>query len=159
MFKVTPLHPCIKEFYKKRRSNPRLDVEIAKELAVEKRSEITRHGIRRDMWTGEKKDVGRSCAELMTAKGFRKQGRSYIKRATSGLIFGGFVDAGGRDFCIAVPFRLFIAKDADMIETSEFSPDQTVPGFWYYYGFNEVELGVLGFHAYIELLDIMSESF
>lgn len=52
-----------------------------------------------------------------------------------------------------------MGHNSDELETFEFSPVRAIPGFWFYYGFNTVNAGVLGFQAYTEIIDIMSESF
>jgi hypothetical protein len=162
VFKVneaTPLHPCLKEFAIKRRFNPDLDPGMIRKLATAKQSEIYQLGITADQWSGEKRDVGSIFAALMKGKGFRRWKRSFVKEATSGLIFGGFADLGGRPFCINVPFHFFIAEDSDMIEIFELSFWPVVPGFWFYYGFDRIESGLLGFRAHVEMIDIMSQSF
>jgi hypothetical protein len=46
-----------------------------------------------------------------------------------------------------------------MVEMFEVAPDRVISGFWFYYGINAIENGILGFQAYVELIDIMAGSF
>jgi hypothetical protein len=92
-------------------------------------------------------------------KGVRETKKSFVKKSSSGLFFGGFADTGGRPRCIAVPFHFFIAEDQDMVKMFELSFDRVTPGFWYYYRFGSIESAALGFRAHVEMIDIMSESF
>jgi len=159
LFPVNPLHPCLVEFTVRERTEPGFGASYVEALQSEKRAEIRRLGIRADLWSGEKKDVRRVFESLMSAKGFSKWKRFFRKQSDSGLVFSGFADLGGRPFCIAVPFHFFVGHNSDELETFEFSPVRAIPGFWFYYGFNTVNAGVLGFQAYTEIIDIMSESF
>jgi len=159
LFHVSPLHPCLSEFKTRERIEPGFGDSFVEALQSEKRAEIRRLGVRADLWSGEKEDVGRVFEGLMEAKGFSRWKRFFRKQSDSGLVFSGFADLGGRPFCIAVPFHFFIASGSDVLETFEFSPLCVIPGFWFYYGFDAVDAGVLGFQAYVEIIDIMSQSF
>jgi hypothetical protein len=159
LFPVSPLHPCLNEFKTRERMDPAFGESFVEALQSEKRAEIDRLGMRTDLWGGEKEDVGRVFESLMSAKGFSRWKRFFRKQSNSGLVFSGFADLGGRPFCISVPFHFFIANGSDLLEIFEFSPMSVIPGFWFYHGFNSVDGGVLGFQAYIEMIDIMSESF
>jgi hypothetical protein len=159
LFPVSPLHPCLNEFETRRRIEPAFDESFVEALQSEKRAEIRRLRIRADVWSGEKKDVGQVFGDLMKAKGFSKRKKFFCKQSNSGVVFSGFADLGGRPFCVAVPFHFFIGNGADELETFEFSPWRLIPGFWFYHGFGTVDAGVLGFRAYTEMIDIMSESF
>lgn len=159
LFKVTPLHPCYRELAVRRRTNPQLDSTIIKDLEAQKRPEIRERGIRSEMWTGQKKDVGPIFANLMKANGFYKCNRSFIRKNSTGLVFGAFTELGGRPYCIAVPISLFISAESDMTEIFELSPEMIVPGFWFYYRFASTDAAVLGFHAYADFIDIVSDSF
>lgn len=159
VFTVTRLHPCFRELGAKRRLSPDFDRLMISHLELEKHSEISHRRIQAEMWTGEKRDVGPLFADLMKAHGFEKWRRSFVKRSASGLVFGGFADTGGRPYCITVPISLFIAEDMDIIEAFEIGPDQVIPGFWFYYRFDTRESAVLGFNAYVELIDALSDSF
>jgi hypothetical protein len=159
LFPVNPRHPCLREFKVRERTEPGFTTSFVEALQSEKRAEIRRLGIRADLWSGEKEDVGRVFEGLMSARGFSKSKRVFRKQSDSGLVFSGFADLRGRPFCIAVPFHFFVGHSSDELETFEFSPVRAIPGFWFYYGFNTVDAGVLGFQAYTEIIDIMSGSF
>jgi hypothetical protein len=159
LFPVNPLHPCLREFKVRERTEPGFAASCIEALQAEKRAEIRRLGIKADLWSGEKGDVGRVFESLMSAKGFSKWKRFFRKQSNSGLVFSGFADLRGRPFCIAVPFHFFVGYSSEEPETFEFSPVRAIPGFWFYYGFNTVDAGVLGFQAYTEIIDVMSESF
>jgi hypothetical protein len=159
LFQVSPLHPCLSEFKTRERIEPGFGESFVEALQLEKRAEIRRLEIRADVWSGEKEDVGRVFGSLMKAKGFSKGKKFFRKQSNSGLVFSGFADLGGRPFWVAVPFHFFISNGGDELETFEFSPLRVIPGFWFYYGFDAVDAGVLGFRAYSEIIDIMSESF
>jgi hypothetical protein len=160
LFKVTPLHPCLKEYSEKLYTDRDFGKKVIDKIEDNKRPEISKHGGPFGFpWTGSKAEVGLIFADLMTRKGFRKSKKSFVKKSSSGLFFGGFADTGGRSRCTAVPFHFFIAKDQDMVEMFELSFDRVIPGFWYYYRFDGMESAALGFRAHVEMIDIMSESF
>lgn len=159
LFKLAPLHPCLNEVAIKRRSDLALDPKMIATVDAEKLPEIRRHGLRSDQWTGEKKDAGRIFAELMQAKGFKKRKGSFVKVSSSGLIFGGVADLGGRPYCFTVPFHFFVAADLDIIESFGLGFEPITPGFWFYSRFDNKESALLGFRPYVEMIDIMSESF
>jgi len=159
LLEPAPLHPCLNEFGIKRRADPEFGFRMIKKLEAEKQPEIHRHGLCPEQWTGEKKDAGRIFGELMQAKGFKKRKRSFVKVSSSGLVFGGIADLGGRPYCITVPFDFFVAADSDFIESFALGFWTVIPGFWFYYRFDSRESALLGFRAYVEMIDIMSESF
>jgi hypothetical protein len=159
LFELAPLHLCLNEVAIKRRSDLGFDPQMIRTVDTEKQPEIQRHGLRSEQWTGEKKDVGRIFAELMQAKDFKKRKASFLKASPSGLVFGGVADLGGRPYCITVPFNFFVAADLDIIESFGLSFEPIAPGFWFYSRFDSRESGLLGFRAYVEMIDIMSESF
>jgi hypothetical protein len=160
LFKVTPLHPCLEEYSEKLYSDRDFSKKVIDKIEDNKRPEIAEHGGSFGLpWTGSKAEVGPIFADLMRKKGFEKQKKSFVKKSSSGLFFGGFADTGGRPRCIAVPFHFFIAEDQDMVKMFELSFDRVTPGFWYYYRFGSIESAALGFRAHVEMIDIMSESF
>jgi hypothetical protein len=159
LFQPAPLHPCLSEYGIKRRTDPEFDSRLIRKLEAEKQPEINQYGLRPEQWTGEKKDVGRIFAELMQAKGFKKRKKSFVKVSSSGLVFGGVADLGGRPYCITVPFYFFVAADLEFIESFGFGFWTIIPGFWFYYRFDSRESALLGFRAHVDVIDIMSESF
>jgi hypothetical protein len=159
LFDLAPLHPCLNEVAIKRRNDLGLDPEMIGTVDAEKQPEIRQHGIRSERWTGEKQDVGPIFAELMQAKGFKKRKGSFVKASSSGLVFGGVADLGGRPYCITVPFNFFVVAGLEIVESFGLGFEPITPGFWFYSRFDSRESALLGFRAYVEMIDIMSESF
>jgi hypothetical protein len=111
LFKVTPLHPCLKEYRAKLYSDRDFGKKVINKIEHNKRPEIATHGGPFGLpWTGSKAEVGPIFADLMSKKGFKKLKKSFVKKSSSGLFFGGFADTGGSPYCIAVPFHFFSRK-------------------------------------------------
>jgi hypothetical protein len=116
LFKVTPLHPCVEGYSEKLYSDRDFGQKVIGKIEDNKRPEIAKHGGPfGSSWTGSKAEIGLIFADLMSRKGFKKLKKSFVKKSSSGLFFGGFADTGGRPRCIAVPFHFFIAEDRDMV--------------------------------------------
>jgi hypothetical protein len=156
---IAPLHPCLYE-YARRSRTIEFTRPVIQKMEDLKKTEIKKLEIRADCWSGSKKDAGRILVDRLQVRGFSKKGKSLVRCCPStGLVFGAFADTGGRPYCIAVPFHFFIAEDSSKVEIFEFSPARVLRGFWYYSRFDTAESAVLGFHAYAEMIDVMSRSF
>jgi hypothetical protein len=154
------MHPCILAFETKRPSGHLSGVN--KNLEILKVREIESHKVYADFWDGTAQSIPVIFHNLMTKKGFKKQGKkNYIKRVDNGLLFGGHVDLGGKPYCISVPFRFFIAHRVTEVKEDVFELwlHRVEEGINSYRIFASNEAAVLGFRAYVEMFDILSQSF
>jgi hypothetical protein len=67
------------------RTEPEFGANYVEALQAEKRAEIRRLGIKAELWSGEKEDVGQVFESLMSAKGFSKWKRFFRKQLDSGM--------------------------------------------------------------------------
>jgi hypothetical protein len=159
-FQRAPMHPCILAFETKRLRSA-YALEITERLEALKSNEIELHGIWPDAWSGMNADITPIFETLMDDRGFKRQGRKYIKQDRNGLVFGGSVEFSRRPYCVQVPFRFFIthAEMRHKRDIFELNFRRIVEGFYSYEIIKSAQAGVLGFRAHVEMIDIISQSF
>jgi len=168
--KNPPIHPCLYAMMKQIRIS-HLGLEITNRMEKEKIPEIKSLNISAKGWTGFKKDVARLFERYILACGFIKKNQIFYQRINSGLIFQGWVDTGGKQNVVDLPFHFFISHESDPDLVFEVLFNNLIPGFHYYRLYKTgdpppdfipheyPESAVLGIRAHAEMFDVLLHSF
>lgn len=154
-----PLHPCARAFHEKIMADREIYPKIVRNLGREKHRDIGNIGVSPYRWAGSEDDVYSILEQMFKDKGFSKKKEEFIRETDIGLSFCADITSGSLGCAVSIPltFSVFMSKCPDQI--FRFGPENIVPGYEFYYGFNNVEAGLLGFRAYVEFVDLLSLSF
>ena len=158
-----PLVKCLFDYDKKILLDREFAEREATIFANLKKAEGERLGIEMMGWSGKKRDVIPFVEKFCRGRAFERHRNRWRKKVNGGLVFEVGVDLGGNPYCITPPlmFRIFHMDEPKCVFDIRGSAvlDQFVPGFVVYRGCKTASDYVLGIRAYVELFDVIADSF
>ena len=152
-------HPCEQKFALRKREDRQFMLNITPALEEFKRQECQQHKIDGSLWDGTKMGARLCFERLLIIRGFSKVNKSFVKKSPSGLFLTVNIDTGGKRYCLQLPIYLSISTDKNLTDFFPLSLPKIIEGVWYYSIFKSAETAVLGVGAYVEMIDILSDSF
>lgn len=162
-YRNPPLVRCLFDYMKRNNSDAEFrDSEVAFRRDLQK-LESERLKIQATGWTGKKRGILPFVGEFCAALGFEPRRKRWQKKLDCHLVFEVSLDLGGDPQRIGSPliFRIFHEDDQEFaFEMTGNAPfEQLIYGSWLYSACTTPNDHVLGIRAYIELFDVIAESF
>ena len=126
-------------------------------------AESERFGIDATGWSGKKRDVIPFVERFCSAVGFERRRNRWRKKTDQGLVFEVGVDLGGKPYCLTVPltFRIYHSDDTKLVFDIRGDAifQHLIPGSFLYRHGQAASEWVLGIKAYVDLFDVIANSF